>query len=47
MSVEQIFNKKKPNLNISLQQLESIILKVKIEHPDVANKLKNLLDLNK
>ena len=44
MSVEQIFNKKKPNLNISLQQLESIILKVKNEHPDIANKIKNLLD---
>ena len=44
MSVEQIFNKKKPNLNISLQQLENIILKVKIEHPDIANKIKNLLD---
>ena len=44
MSVQNIFNKKKPNLNISLQQLESLILKLKIEQPHIARKLKNLID---
>lgn len=42
--VEKVFNKKSPSLTISLQQLENMVLRLKTERPDVARKLRDILD---
>lgn len=42
--VDEMFTKEKPNINISLQQLEEILLKIRSGRPDVAQKLKKLLE---
>ena len=42
-STENIFNKQKTESNISLNQLETELLKLKLESPDVASRLKKIL----
>ena len=44
MEVNQIFDKEKPKEEITLQQLESILIDLKFKNPEMANRLKNLLD---
>lgn len=42
--LERVFNKASPNLTISLQQLEALLLRLKTERPDVARKLRDIID---
>ena len=44
MSIENKFNKKNPNLEITLQQLEDLILNLKLTNPGAAQKLKDILN---
>lgn len=44
ISVENLFNKKKQHLTMSLQQLENILSKIKREQPIAAQKLKEILE---
>ena len=43
MSVEKVFNKKRPNMKISLPQLEDLLSRLKLDDPVAAQKLKNIL----
>jgi len=43
LSVEQVFNKKKPNISLSLQQLESLLSNIKVKHPEIVDRLKDIL----
>lgn len=44
LAADQVFNKKAPNVTLSLQQLESILSNVKEKHPEIADTLKAILD---
>jgi len=44
MPVEQIFNKKNPKIDLTLQQLENIIANIKVNHPIISKRLKDILD---
>ena len=44
MSVEKIFSKQKPNIKISLPQLEDLILRLKLDNPAAAQRLKDILN---
>ena len=43
MPIEQIFNKKKPNVEVTLEQLEGILGTIKVKHPEIIERLKNIL----
>jgi len=42
--VDKIFNKKKPNVALSLKQLERVLSKIKQEQPGIAQNLRKILD---
>jgi hypothetical protein len=44
LSTEQVFNKKAPNVTLSLQQLESILSNIKVTRPEIVDRLKGILD---
>ncbi len=44
MPVEQIFNKKNPKNEITLKQLENVLTNIKVNHPDISKRLKDILD---
>jgi len=43
MPIEQIFNKKKPKVEVTLEQLEGILGTIKVKHPEIIERLKNIL----
>ena len=42
--VDQLFNKNPPQVELTVEQLESILANVKVNQPEIFNRLKNILD---